>query len=199
MAQIKSALELALEKTKDVKSDPKTVEAHEHRNVGKRLASRLQEESDFDLKRELKRYSGEQRRWVEEGFFQVVLAAISLPSGEEELGRLTVLRDGLAVVLGNTRDVHYLFQQVHGLLTQYLDNRTQLIESLRNQYSQRMRQRQEELSRQYGGRVQMDPSSDPEFGKALQENLGRLQEQYQGVLDQAREQLKQMFDERHRR
>ncbi len=196
MGEIKSALELALEKTKNVTSDPKTVEAHEHRNVGKRLASRLQEESDFDLKKELKQYSGERRDWVEEGFFQVVLAAISLPTSEEELERLTRLHDGLAVVLGKGKDLDYLFQQVHGLFKQYLDNRRQLIEQIRNQYAQRMRQREQELSQQYGSRVQMDPASDPEFSKTLQDNLGRLQEQYQGVLEQVRDELSRMFEQR---
>ena len=196
MGEIKSALELALEKTKDVKSDPKTVEAHEHRNAGKRLATRLQEESEFDLKKELKQYSGERRGWVEEGFFQVVLAAISLPTSEEELERLATLHDGLTAVLGKGKDLDYLFQQVHGLFKQYLDNRQQLIEQIRNQYAQRMRQREQELSRQYGSQVQMDPASDPEFSKALQDNLGRLQEQYQGVLEQVREELTRMFEQR---
>ena len=196
MGEIKSALELALEKTRNVKSDPKTVEAHEHRNVGKRLATRLQEESDFDLKKELKKYSSERRDWVEEGFFQVVLAAISLPTSEEELERLNTLHDGLAVVLGKGKDLDYLFQQVHGLFKQYLDNRQQLIEQIRSQYAQRMRQREQELSRQYGTQVQMDPASDPEFSKTLQDNLGRLQEQYQGVLEQVRDELSRMFEQR---
>lgn len=196
MGEIKSALELALEKTKDVKSDPKTLEAHEHRNIGKRLASRLQEESDFDLKKELKQYSGERRGWIEEGFFQVVLAGISLPNSEEELERITNLKNGLAVVLGNGRELEYLFQQVHGLFKQYLDNRQHLIEQIRSQYSQRMRQREEELSRQYGTQVKMDPASDPEFNKTLQDNLGRLREQYEGVLQQVRDELKRMFEQR---
>jgi hypothetical protein len=196
VGEIKSALELALEKTRNVKSDPKTVEAHEHRNVGKRLATRLQEESDFDLKKELKQYSAERRTWVEEGFFQVVLAAISLPTAEEELERLNTLRDGLTVVLGKGKDLDYLFQQVHGLFKQYLDNRQQLIEQIRSQYAQRMRQREQELSRQYGSQVQMDPASDPEFSKTLQDNLGRLQEQYQGVLEQVRDELSRMFEQR---
>ncbi|MFP4373068.1 MAG: DUF6657 family protein [Spirochaetaceae bacterium] len=196
MAEIKSALELALEKTKNVESDPKAIEAHEHRNAGKRLASRLQEERDLDLKKELKQYSGERRAWVEEGFSQVVLAAISLPSSEEELERLTALREGLTVVLGKGRDLDYLFQQVHGLFKQYLENRRQLIEQIRNQYAQRMRQREQELSRQYGTQVQLDPSSDPEFSKTLQDNLGRLREQYQGVVEQVREELSSMFEQR---
>jgi len=196
VGEIKSALELALEKTKNVKSDPKTVEAHEHRNLGKRLATRLQEESDFDLKKELKQYSAERRAWVEEGFFQVVLAAISLPTAEEEFERLNTLRDGLTVVLGKGKDLDYLFQQVHGLFKQYLDNRQQLIEQIRSQYAQRMRQREQELSRQYGSQVQMDPASDPEFSKTLQDNLGRLQEQYQGVLEQVRDELSRMFEQR---
>jgi hypothetical protein len=196
VGEIKSALELALEKTKDVKSDPKTVEAHEHRTVGKRLASRLQEESGFDLKKELKAYSGEKRRWVEEGFFEVILSSISLPASEEDLDRLTTIRDGLAVVVGSGRDLQYVFQQLHGLFKQYLDNRQQLIENIRSQYSQRMQQREQELSRQYGTQVKMDPSSDPEFSKTLQDNLGRLRDQYDGVVDQVRGELSRMFENR---
>jgi HEAT repeat protein len=42
----------------------------------------------------------------------------------------------------------------------------------------------------------MDPASDPEFSKTMQDNLGRLREQYEGVLEQVRDELKRMLEQR---
>jgi hypothetical protein len=77
-----------------------------------------------------------------------------------------------------------------------LDNKQQLIEHLRNQFSQRIRQKEEEASKQMGRQVRIDPSSDPEFARALNQNLGNLQNQYGGVIDQVKDQLRTLYEQR---
>lgn len=193
MGEIKSALELALERTSDVKGDPKSIEAHEHRQVGKKLLSQLREDPNIDLKKELKNYSKEQVVWVKEGLFEVSRSAISLPAAEDELAHVRTVRKALEQVIRDSRSLNHLFDQVEQIFSQYLQNRQQIIESLRNQYSQRARQREEELSKQYGQQVRVDPANDPEFQNALQQNLRQLQQQYQGVVDQVRQELDRLF------
>lgn len=195
MAEIKSALELALEKTKDVQGDRKTLEAHEHRQIGKRMLSKLQENSDFDPKSELKQYSGEHQQWVKEGLFEVLESQLSLPESEMELERVKKLKTGFAALIKDKKSLDYLFEQVEQLFSQYLQNRQQLIEQLRQRFQERVQQREQELSKQFGHSVKVDPSQDPEFSKTLQQNLSQLQSRYAPVIDQVREQLESMFQQ----
>ncbi len=195
MSQIKSALELALEKTQDVHSDRKSLEAYEMRQQGKRLVSKLNEDPDLDIKKELKQFSGEQQRSVKEGFYQVIMSNLGLPNSEADLAKIDTLEKGLGAVIKDRGSVQQLFEQTRGLLKQYLENRQHLIEQLRNAFADRMRQREEELARQFGHAVKIDPAQDPEFASALQQHMGRLRQQYEGVLQQLRTELDRMFEE----
>jgi len=194
VARIKSALELALEKTADVQGDPKSVKAYERKQEGKRLVSRLTEDKELDLKKELKKYSPEEQQWIKEGFYEVIVSHLSLPANEEELERVRFLKRGLGEIIKDRKGLDYLFEQVEQIFNQYLQNRQQLIESLRQQFSGRLRQREEEMSRQLGRQIHLDPASDPEFSNALQQNLNRLQERYGDVIDQIRTELGHMFE-----
>ncbi len=195
MSQIKSALELALEKTQDVHSDRKSLEAYEMRQQGKRLVSKLNEDPELDIKKELKQFSGEQQRSVKEGFYQVIMSNLGLPNSEADLAKIDTLEKGLGAVIKDRGSVQQLFEQTRGLLKQYLENRQHLIEQLRNAFADRMRQREEELARQFGHAVKIDPAQDPEFASALQQHMGRLRQQYEGVLQQLRTELDRMFEE----
>ena len=59
-----------------------------------------------------------------------------------------------------------------------------------------MREKEQQIAQQTGRRVKLDPASDPEFAKVLNQNLQRLQQQYSQVVEQAREQLSGLFDQR---
>lgn len=193
MSEIKSALELALERTKDVKSDKESVRAYEMKQEGKRLVTKLMEDSSIDLKKTMKEFQGKDQKAVKDGFFEILLANLSLPTEKSDLQKLGPLRKGFEFVTGDRRNVNYLFDQLEQLLDQYLENKQQLIEHLRSQFSQRIRQKEEEASKQMGRQVRIDPASDPEFARALNQNLGNLQDQYGGVIDQVKEQLKSLY------
>ncbi|TVR03008.1 MAG: hypothetical protein EA403_07615, partial [Spirochaetaceae bacterium] len=134
-------------------------------------------------------------RWVKEGFFQVIVTQITLPTTETDLSRLATVETGLSAVIKDSSSMKYLFEQAHQLLKQYLENRRHLIEQLRTAFADRMRKREEELARQFGHAVKLDPAQDPEFAGALQQHMGRLQQQYEGVLEQLRGELNRLFQE----
>jgi hypothetical protein len=193
MGEIKSALELALEKTADVKSDKSRVAAHEAKQAGMRLAGRFLADNTVDVKGELKS-AGEQREATRQGFFQVMLSHLALPTQETDLERLTRVQAGLGQAMRDDRMVHTIMEQVAQLLQQFLDNKNQMTATLRQQFLPRMQQKEEQIAQQTGRRVKLDPASDPEFAKALNQNLQQLQQQYGQVVEQARDQLTQLFD-----
>ena len=193
MAKIKTALELALERTTDVKRDPKRSQAHEYKQLGKRLLPQLQQNRELNIHRELQNYNKEQRAWVREGFYSVLISYLSLPSTEEQLDKLKLLRIGLTAILKNDAALRFALDQIDELSLRYLDDHKRLIEGLRAQFAPRLQQRAQELSKQLGMAVQMDPASDPEFSEALRRNMLMLQQRYNQVLNQIRADLDSLF------
>ena len=192
MGEIKSALELALEKTADVKSDKSRVEAYEAKQAGMKLAGRFLADPSIDVKSELKHGSAN-RKAASEGFFQVMLSHLALPTQEADLQRLALVQAGLEQVVANDRTVGAIMEQVVQLLQQFLDTKNQMTETLRQQFMPRMQEKEQQIAQQTGRRVKLDPVSDPEFAKVLGQNLQRLQHQYGQVIEQAREQLSALF------
>ena len=65
--------------------------------------------------------------------------------------------------------------------------------SLKAQYGPKLRQKEQELARRLGQEVKLDPMQDPEFVAFFKQNVGKLKEQYQQALDNAKEDLKAMI------
>ena len=197
MSEIKSALELALERTADVKSDKSRLEAHESRQTGMRLAGRFLEDPSIDVAREIKNLEKEKRAAARAGFYQVLSSHLALPNQESDIERLKLVQKGLKGVIKDNRMVDGLMEQVIQYLQQYLDTKNQLTERLREQFEPRLRQKEEQIAQQTGRQVRLDPANDPEFSQALSQNLQRLQSQYGQVIDQAKEQLDQLLASSH--
>ncbi len=192
MGEIKSALEIALERTESVKSDKEGLEKAEYVDKGKRIASRLYspEEKNFDIGKALKEFSGKQAAWVKEGVFSVCFANIALPTEEEDIDRLKRSIKGLEAVVKDRRMVNALGKQLEDFFKRYLADKEQLIEAVREQFGPRIEEKEKELAKQLGTEVHLDPSSDPEFANYLNQNMNRLKEQYLNALNQAKEELK---------
>ncbi len=195
MTEIKSALEIALERTRDIKGDKQTLTANERRNFGKRVASRYLNPADgpVDLVKELKKYAGQEGDYVREGFFQTITANLSLPSDGSYRDSLKKIETGLAGVIKERRQVGYLFHQIDQFFDQYLKAREQVTEQLKQQYEPQLREKERQLAKQMGAQIQLTPESDPEFMNLLSKNLARLEEQYNQALRQAKDELSRMF------
>lgn len=192
---IKSALEIALERTKEIEVDKESLAAHDIAEEGKRLAGRLLS-GEIDaraLAAALKERKGKEADWLKEGCYSTLAANLSLPVSEEFKEKTGRLEEGFTALTGEKRQVAHLFQQINQFFEQYLQNQEQIIDALENQFAPRLREREQELARQLGSQVKLSPSQDPEFSKTLKQHLGRLEAQYSDALKQAKEQLKSLF------
>ncbi len=192
---IKSALEIALERTKGIEVDKKSLAAHDKTEEGKRLTGKFLagDLSAQDLSNALSTAKGEEAAWLREGIFSILSANLTLPQDDSYGDRLERVREGLVSVTGQKKQVNYLFEQVGQFFEQYLENQEQLIQSLEKQFAPRLRQREQEMERQFGQRVSLNPAQDPEFAKLLKQHLGKLEAQYSEALKQAKEQLRALF------
>lgn len=193
MGEIKTALELALERTEGVKGDKRSLDMHESKQFGKSLVVKVLDEPGFNAGTELDTKSGERGGWAREGFLEALKMNIRLPNEEPELERILRVKDGLAFLIKDSKRLNSLFEQLDQLLRQYLANREEIIQRLRDQFAGHLRRKEQEIAEQTGRRVQLDPAQDPEFAQYLRQNMNNLQTQYEDVLGQVREEVDKLY------
>lgn len=196
MGQIKSALELALEKTANVKVDKKAVLRKEAYKKGRVLGSKYLENPAADLQEEIKKLETSEPEELKKGILDTLLANIILPQNDEiDQENLEKLEKAVITVIPKSDKVSYVFQQIMGLFQQYLENKKHYRDTLAAQYEPRLREKAEKLKQQFGEAIDLTPEADPEFLQLLHKNLNQLEEQYQSALNQGKEQLKSFFSE----
>ncbi len=193
MSEIKSALELALERTEGVKGDKRSLEMHESKQAGKSLVVKVLDEPGFDVGAKLAEWSGDKAKWAREGFLEALNMNIRLPNEEAEIERILRVKDGLTFVIKDTKRLNSLFEQLDQLLRQYLQNKNDMVERLREQFAGHLRRKEQELAEQTGRQVKMDPAQDPEFAEYLRQNMNHLQSQYAEVLKQVNDEIAKLY------
>jgi hypothetical protein len=194
MGRIKSALEIALERTETVKSDKISIEQFETKQRGKRLANAFLEDPKKSLDEELKKTPKEQRESLKQGIFDVLIAQINLPVTKEEEKRIDAAGRGLQTVINNSRFTA-MYKQLAQALSQYLNEAANYDKVIRQQYAPKLRQKEEELSRRMGREVRIDPFQDPEFISFYNQNMNALKGNYQAAVDQVKEEARRLFEE----
>jgi uncharacterized protein YukE len=193
MGRIKSALEIALERTESVKGDKTSIDQFEAKQKGKRLANAFLEDPKKFPDDELKKLPKEQQQAVKQGMFDVFLSQITLPAVREDMARIEALGRGLQFILGDPRFAAF-YKQFTAAAARYLEEIDQYGEAIRRQYAPKLRQKEEELSRRLGRQIQIDPFQDPEFAAFYNQNMNALRENYESLTAQVREQAEALYN-----
>ena len=191
MGEIKTALEIALERTETVKSDKSGIDQYEIKKRGKKLANAFLE-GEGDLADEIKKTEAGKRESLKQGIFDVLITQITLPAGKEDEKRIEQVGKGLAAVINNSQ-FSAMFKQLVQLFGQYLQELAQYEHAIRQQYAPKLRQKEEELSRRLGREVRIDPLQDPEFIAFYNQHMNALKGNYESVIEQAKEEARRMF------
>ncbi len=185
MGEIKSALEIALEKAEKIgKASKEELRAQEWKEKGQRLAARfLSEEGDLDLAEEIARLSPEEKVPVLRGLVEVFLRNIVLPRDEYALKEIRKALSGLETVFSAFPEVKNLTQEIDRLLSQYLNHREALYQQLKQQFEAQVSGVEEALSNQMGVKVKVDVEMQPQFQEEWRKVRDQLDPQYQRQLD----------------
>jgi len=192
MGKIRSALEIALERTESVKSDKGSIGLFEAKQKGKKLANEFLEGTVKSLADEIKKEEAGAQANLKQGIFDVLLSRITLPAAKDDLKRIDTAGQGLLTVIGNKR-FGEIVKQFSQIMNQYLDEAAQFEEAVKRQYAPKLRQKEEELSRRLGRPVKIDPFQDPEFVAFFNQNINALKANYQAAVDQVREEASRLF------
>ncbi len=191
MTHIKSAFEIALERTEDVKGDKETILVYELKNEGMKLVSEAlrNPEKAEDLKNRAASLSAKDRTSFMEGVSSALLSNISLPSGDDFEDTLETLRTVFLSVSSDKKRTNHVFNQLKEFIAQFVQNRKQLENNLMSRYEPRLRQKEEELYKRMGAKVHLEPMQDPEFVSLLNENRTQLEERYSQAMNKAKAEL----------
>jgi len=194
MGVIKTALEIALEKTENVKSDKSSINQFEAKQRGKKLANGLLA-GELDLGEELKKAPAADKESLKQGVFDVLVTQILLPSAKDDMKKLEKLGKGLESIMGQKAKNEFsaMYNQLLQVFSQFLQEAVQYEQMVRQQYAPKLRQKEEELSRRLGREIRIDPLQDPEFVAFLNQHMSALKGNYEPVVEQAREETIRMF------
>lgn len=201
MAMIKSALELALERTKDIKVDEASAKAAEARTAGKKAAGRyLEDPEGSDLAASIGAQPSGGREAFRKAVFDVLLALVQLPSGEVQAERMAAVGRGLESVASAAdrpaaakaqavKQVAEMMRQVGSFMTRYLDDMKKVDQAIRTQWAPKLREKERQASARMGREVRLDPMADKEFSEFYKQNVDQARAGYQQALDGAKADL----------
>jgi hypothetical protein len=196
VGRIKSALEIAMERTESVRSDKGSIDLFEAKQRGKKLANEFLESiaggDAVSLEQEIKQTPAEQRASFRQGIFDMLVSQIVLPLSPEDEKRIEAAGKGLQAVIGDGKFTA-LCKQLSQYLSRYAAEAQQYDTALKQQYAPKLRQKEEEFARRTGQQIRLDPFQDPEFVAYYNQNMNALKANYQQIVDQVKEQAVSLF------
>ena len=190
MGEIKSTLEIALEKAEKIgRASKEELRREELIKQGRRLAARFLREKQFEFSKALAEIPLEDRPWVLKGAVDTLLCNIVFPRDEEDLKDIRRVLEGLVIVFATFPEVRNLAQEIEKLLLLYFQHYKQIYEQFRQQFQAQAAQMEEALSQQLGAQVKVSPEMTPQFQEEWRKVKAQLQEQFKPQL----EYLKSLF------
>jgi hypothetical protein len=193
MGRIKSALEIALERTESVKSDKTSINQFEAKQEGKRVANAFLADPKKSLEEAIKQTPKEQQAALKQGIFDVLISQLVLPVSKDDEKRLETLGNGLQTLIEDGR-FGSLYKQFIMVISRYFDEAAQYEEAIKRQYAPKLRQKEEEIARRLGRQIKLDPFQDPEFVTFYNQHINALKAKYQDTVEQVREQAALLFN-----
>lgn len=194
MSEIKSAIEIALEKTKEVVGNKDILEEEKYRTEGKKLVSRFLSDESVNLSASLKEYDRKKIGWVRDGIRVILQANLVLPHDTLGLKALKRVGEAFLSLVTNKGMMKKMLNQMDSFFEEYTAERERLVSTVEKQYAPRLKQKEEELAKKMGQPVKIDPHSDPEFTNFMRRALNQIDEQYGKVLEQAKGEINAMLE-----
>lgn len=190
MAEIKSALELALEKAERYgKASKEEMAAAQSQEQGRQLAVKFLK-GEGELAAELQNLAPEAREAVRTAVKEVFLRNIALPRNNEEDDRQERALEGLVLVAAHPKEMARCRTEVRQLLQQFLQYRHNALQQLKARFSQGLGQMQRAVEAKFGQGVRLEVEHLPQFQEEWRRFFGQLLEQFEPLLEDLKERMR---------
>lgn len=186
MAEIKSALEIALEKADRLgKLSKEELEGQKWNERGKRIAADYLSGKTDDIQQAMTEVPGQFIQAALDGASEVLLRNIILPNDELQWGSIKRAMEGLVAIKGS------IAMQVMPQMEQLLRNYQQTIDHYKEQFQQQLKGRMEALKQMgQGGSAAMGAGMDPEELSSLMQ----AQDEWNKLALEIRQQFEQQLE-----
>ena len=192
MAEIRSALEIAMEKAGRLgMADKKDVETGHLFDKGRRLAAKFISGEEKDLTAGLQDIKGNDLRHVINGAVEVLLRNIILPRDKDQWPSINKALSGIIALKGSP--LKPVVSQIEQLLKTYEQTKDRYHEQLKTQMQGKLGGIQQTLAKQYGAAAaaSIDVDALPEFQNEWSKLSSDINEQFNHHLQQLKAHLAQ--------
>ena len=190
MAKIKSDWEIALERTENIQIDREKLKKDENIKKARLCAGAYlndEENKGESLVDDLKAINDDDA--VKKALKLTALQNLTLASDTVLTDRYERILYLISLCCGSNQNIMELANQIVGFCKQFPEHRKQLVDQLKEQFAPMLSQKAAQLKAQYGQDVPVSLENDPEFLKIANQQLERLQKQYDETLAEAKAQL----------
>lgn len=183
MARIKSAWEIALEKTQDIVIDETKYRTDKLTKEGMALAGGYLNNTDQKLDVVAAKYASfgqEDLPLVKSGMVSTILSNVSLPSDDIYQMRFERTCDLVSLVTGKDPQADLLMHQIGDFFKQYLEAKTAFVERMKAQIQQAMENNPEGVN-------------TSQYSQIISQNLKKMEGQYSDALENTKESLKELL------
>jgi len=202
MDEIKSALEIALEKAKGISVSEKEIEKDAALEQGKKLAGEYLKNPKFNLSAKLTNppaggIKDKNRSYILEGAVSVFLKNIVLPEDKERKKENLRAMEGLYLLKKEKDKLQTFFAQIDQFFDDYIEQRKQVYEHLRRKYESLLRQNEqiknlEEQMKKQGVKLKIAVEQNPQFQQEWRAILNQLDHDYGTHLESIKKELESM-------
>ncbi len=190
MAEIKSALELALEKAEHYgRASREEMAVAQYQEQGRQLAVQFLK-GEGDLASDLKKLPPEAQAAARLAVKEVFLRNIGLPRENTVDPRQDRALEGLVLVAGSSKDMARFQTELEQLLQQYIQVRNNALQQLKGRFATGAGQMQRNMEAQYGQKVRLDVENLPQFQEEWRRFMGQLQDQIEPLLAGLKEKIR---------
>jgi hypothetical protein len=189
LAEIKSALELALEKAEQYgRASKEEMELAQYQDRGRQLAVEFLK-GEGDLAADLKSLPPPIQAAARSAIKEVLLRNLGLPRDQVD-PRQDRAMEGMLLVADNPKAMAQLQTEMEQVLQQFLHFRSNALQQLKARFAAGMGQMQQAMEAQYRQPVNVDVERLPQFQEEWLRFKGQLQQQFEPVLENLKERMR---------
>ncbi|MBM4302228.1 MAG: hypothetical protein FJ121_12020 [Deltaproteobacteria bacterium] len=190
MAEIKSALELALEKAEQYgRASREEMELARRQEEGRRLAVQHLK-GEGDLSADLKNLPPQTQPAARLAIKEVFLRNLGLPRENAVDPRQDRAVEGLLLVADNRKAMAHLQTEMEQLLQQFLQFRSNALQQLKARFAAGVGQMQQAMEAKYRQPMNLDVERLPQFQEEWLRFKGQLQQQFEPVMAKLKERMR---------
>lgn len=191
MAEIKSALEKAMERAEKIgRATKEELKENLYLDEGRRLTARYIRGEDMEFTKALEQKPAEARPYILKGMEDTLLRNIVLPRDEAIEERVKRASQGMLTLKRNNSQARKIMAQIEEAFRQYKQTISDVRRQLRDRFEMKLGNLQKQLEGQTHMKLKIDPEQQPQFQEEWLKISTEINAQFDAFLEQQKELLR---------